>query len=88
MLVQILDEGERCGLADASSQRCDVRVGFVSKDVVLVVLDRVSGRGEPRREGRSGVVNLDRVLLDVSRLVLDWHVRDEPAVVTGIAAPL
>ena len=52
------------------------------------MLDRVSGRGETGREGRVGVVNLDRVLLDPSRLVNDRHIKDEPAVVTGITATL
>ena len=88
MLVKALDKGERCRLADAPSNRSDVRVGFVGEDVVLVVLHRVSGRNEAGREGRVGIVDLDRVLLDPLRLVLDRHIRDKPAVVAGITATL
>ena len=88
MLVEVLNEGERCGLASAFSQRSDVRVGFVSENVVLVVLHRVPGRNEAGREGRVGIVDLDRVLLGLPRLVNDRHIEDEPAVVAGITATL
>ena len=82
------DEGERCGYCDAAGHRRDVRVGFVGEYVVLVVLHRVPGRNEAGREDRAGIVDLDRVLLDPSRLVNDRHIKDEPAVVTGITATL
>ena len=87
MLVKVLDKGERCGLADASCQRSDVRVGFVSEDVV-VVLYRVSGGDEPGGEGRVGIVNENLVLLGLPRVVLDWHVGNEPAVVADVATTL
>ena len=88
MLVGTFDEGERCGLTSAFSHRSDVRIGFVGENVVLVVLHRVPGRNEAGREGRVGIVDLDRVLLGLPRLVNDRHVLNEPAVVAGITATL
>ena len=88
VLVGTFDEGERCGLTSAFSHRSDVRIGFVGENVVLVVLHRVPGRNEAGREGRVGIVDLDRVLLGLPRLVNDRHIEDEPAVVAGITATL